>query len=110
MISLALPSGSMTSRTGSSLVSAAGLSELVASSYEEYEQKAISLAKDKPRIQALKQHLIRRDSPLFDTPKFVSHLEVGLKEAWDRYKNDQPLDHIEVSKLIANPNKSRDEL
>jgi predicted O-linked N-acetylglucosamine transferase (SPINDLY family) len=76
------PGPSMVSRMAGSLLHAAGLPELVTDSEEAYEDLAVQLATQPARLQALRQKLItQRDTcALFDTPRFVRHLEDALIE------------------------------
>jgi predicted O-linked N-acetylglucosamine transferase (SPINDLY family) len=65
------------SRMAGSLLNALGMPELITTSLEDYERKAIELGRDRLQILALKQKLAteRETSPLFDIPQFVRHLE-----------------------------------
>lgn len=99
VISLSPPNSLMASRIGGSLVSAAGLEDLVATSHRQYEEKAIELAKDPVRLQQLKNHLAKRDTPLFNTQQFVLDLEKGFMELWNRAENFLPLENIDIAKL-----------
>ena len=74
------PGPSMVSRMAGSLLHAVGLPELVTDSEEAYEDLAVQLATQPERLQALRQKLItQRDTcALFDTPRFVRHLEDAL--------------------------------
>ena len=72
------------SRVAGSLLRAAGLPELVASSVEEYELLALALARDRVRLASLRARLTRdREAlPLFDTPAFCRHLEAAYRHMW----------------------------
>ena len=77
------------SRVCASLVSAAGLGELVCDHPDAYEELAVALGQDHQRRLASRNRLqLNRDgSVLFDTPLLVARLE-GLYEAmWDAYLN-----------------------
>ncbi|MYM92115.1 UDP-N-acetylglucosamine-peptide N-acetylglucosaminyltransferase, partial [Rugamonas sp. FT82W] len=65
------------SRTGASLLLAAGLPELVTASEQKYEARAIRLAERPKELARLRNRLRKhRDSaPLFDTPQLVADLE-----------------------------------
>lgn len=65
------------SRMAGSLLTAIGLPELITYSLTEYEEKAVSLAHDRARVDALKSHIDqhRHSCPLFDSPQFVKDLE-----------------------------------
>lgn len=77
---LTCPGRSMVSRMAGSLLMAVGLPELIASDWQDYEDKAVGWAQHPQSLQALRQSLQeRRDScRLFDTPTFVRDLEQVL--------------------------------
>lgn len=64
-------------RIGASLLTTAGLSELVADDLAGFEQIASDLAMDRDRLVALRQQVQQRllASPLVDTQRFTRHLE-----------------------------------
>jgi protein O-GlcNAc transferase len=72
------------SRVSSSILTAIGLSDLIAHSLEDYEALAVCLARSPGELQAVRQRLEKNRStePLFDTPRFVKNLEQGYKEMW----------------------------
>jgi predicted O-linked N-acetylglucosamine transferase (SPINDLY family) len=78
-------------RVAASLLHAVGLPELVTHSLEEYEQLALSLARDPQRLAALKAKLAKnRDTaPLFDTALFARHLEAAYTTMWERHEAGQ---------------------
>jgi predicted O-linked N-acetylglucosamine transferase (SPINDLY family) len=65
------------SRMAGSLLHAVGLPELVTHTLADYEEAAVALATDRPRLAALRQRLAanRDASALFDTPRFVRDYE-----------------------------------
>jgi len=65
------------SRVAASLLSAAGLPELITKDLNEYEAKAIDLASSPEKLNGLKRQLLdrREQSALFDTEKFAKNLE-----------------------------------
>ena len=75
------------SRVGASLLRQAGLPELVASSEEEYVQKALALAADAGRRRELRKGLRARlkASPLLDATGFARSLEAAYAEMWKAY-------------------------
>jgi predicted O-linked N-acetylglucosamine transferase (SPINDLY family) len=79
-------------RVAASLLYAAGLPELVTTSLPEYEQAALSLARDPARLSALKAKLIRnRDTaPLFDTARFTRDLEFAYTSMRERHERGLP--------------------
>ena len=61
----------------------AGLENLIVSNLEDYETKAISLAKNYKEIESLKKHLNHQDkniSKLFDNKAFTKDLEKIYKK------------------------------
>jgi predicted O-linked N-acetylglucosamine transferase (SPINDLY family) len=79
-------------RVGASLLHAAGLPELVTSSLAEYEQAALSLARDPMQLAALKAKLMRnRDAaPLFDTLRYTRNLEFAYASMRERHERGMP--------------------
>jgi len=92
------PGETLSSRMASSLLHAAGLPELVASGAQDYEDMAFRLATESSQRAALKRRLrSQRDKmPLFDTPRYVQHLEVAFQAMWQRYQNGLAPDHLDV--------------
>jgi predicted O-linked N-acetylglucosamine transferase (SPINDLY family) len=67
------------SRMGGSLLTAAGVPELITYHLSDYEQKAISLAKNPKEYQKLRARLSRaRQSPAFDMNKLAQEVEQNL--------------------------------
>jgi len=64
-------------RVAASLLTALGLSELIADSLPAYEAVARRLAQDPAELQRLKDKLAaaRREGPLFDATRFARHME-----------------------------------
>lgn len=75
-------------RVGASLLHAVSLPELVADSAAAYEALALALARDAPRLGALRERLRqqRRTAPLFDTAGFARHLEAAYTAVWARHR------------------------
>lgn len=69
------------SRVGASLLTAAGLPELIARTPEEYEATALALARDPARLKALREKLAanRASAPLFDMTAFARGLEAAYE-------------------------------
>jgi len=78
---------SFTSRIGGGLLRAAKLPELVTHSVQAYEALAVELALHPAKLAAFKQRLqASRDTcALFDTPRYVRHLEQAYRLMWQRY-------------------------
>jgi predicted O-linked N-acetylglucosamine transferase (SPINDLY family) len=75
------------SRAGLSLLSNIGLPELVAFSQDQYVHLACDLAKDIPRLAALRAALRERmlQSPLMDRQRFARDVEAAYREMWRRW-------------------------
>eukprot|EP01099_Mayorella_cantabrigiensis_P003297 TRINITY_DN2552_c0_g1_i1.p2 TRINITY_DN2552_c0_g1~~TRINITY_DN2552_c0_g1_i1.p2 ORF type:complete len:133 (-),score=27.53 TRINITY_DN2552_c0_g1_i1:28-426(-) len=91
----------MPSRVCGSMVTAAGFPEMIVSSFEEYEERAVEYAYDRRKLNELRGRLekARTTMPLFDTKQYVRDLEKGLLEAWKRYLQEKDPEHIDVSLL-----------
>jgi predicted O-linked N-acetylglucosamine transferase (SPINDLY family) len=72
------------SRVAGSLLRAAGLPDLVASSAEEYRRLAKRLATDRATLDAIRSRAAeaRFGSALFDTPRFARNLETAYRRMW----------------------------
>jgi predicted O-linked N-acetylglucosamine transferase (SPINDLY family) len=83
---------SFAGRVAGSLLRAAGLAELITSSLGEYEQLALSLARDPTRLRAVRSCLLgnRRELPLFNTPVFCRHLEAAYERMWLTHRDGRP--------------------
>jgi protein O-GlcNAc transferase len=74
-------------RAGVSLLSNAGLPELVAKTFDEYISIAIALAKDLGKLQSLRKHLRDRmkHSPLCNAQNFTAALEKCYRQIWEQW-------------------------
>ena len=83
--------GTFAGRVAGSLLTAIGLPELITESLEEYEQTALTLARDPQRLAALRQKLeINRDaSALFDLPKLTGNFETAYERMWQTWLSGQ---------------------
>ncbi|HVE50530.1 MAG TPA: tetratricopeptide repeat protein [Casimicrobiaceae bacterium] len=83
-------------RVGASLANAVGLPELVASSVDDYVDKAVALCKDETRLLAMREHLggPGHTSALFDTERTTRALEAGYLEMAAQYRRGvrEPID------------------
>ena len=75
-------------RMAGSLLSAAGLPDLVTNSLEDYEVLALKLARDKKLLDDVKARLNAnlQTCPLFDTDRFRRGIEAAYKAMWERYQ------------------------
>jgi predicted O-linked N-acetylglucosamine transferase (SPINDLY family) len=71
-------------RAGVSILTNAGLHELIAHSPQDYVQIAAALALDLPRLATLRNTMRPRisDAPLLDTASFVRSIESAYRQAW----------------------------
>ncbi len=81
---LTCPGQTMASRVAASLLTAAGLPELIMPSWTAYEDTAVALARDPAARAALAARLAqaRTVAPLFDTDRFARALERAYACAW----------------------------
>jgi protein O-GlcNAc transferase len=75
-----------------SLLHAAELPEVITGSDADYVAVALTLAQKPERLTALRERLRTRrtTAPLFDTPRFVGHLEQAYQVMWSRYAEGLP--------------------
>jgi predicted O-linked N-acetylglucosamine transferase (SPINDLY family) len=84
---VALRGNGPVSRASFSLLSNLGLSELVASTEDEYVRIASDLANDFTRLANLRATLRGRmeASPLLDFPGFARNLEAAFRDMWQHW-------------------------
>ncbi len=92
---LTLPGTRFASRVGASLVSAVGMPEMIAADFEQYETRAIELARSPQRLADLRQKLAvnRLSTPLFDTAGFVRAIEALYADIWAQACTGAKKDH-----------------
>ncbi len=78
-------------RVGASLLDAVGLPEEVTESLEDYEARALELARDPAQRAALREKLARglSTAPLFDADRFARDIETAYVTMWER-RGDPP--------------------
>lgn len=88
------------SRVAGSLLTAAGLPELVTHTLTDYENLALKLAKETSRLPSLRARLAdnRDKCALFDTRGYARHLEAAYRGMWERYEGGLSPEHFEVQK------------
>ncbi len=76
-------------RQGASVCRAAGLTETICETLEEYRDKGIGLALAPEKLNLLKRKLTqnKEEIPHFNLPLNVSYIEKGYKSIWHTYKN-----------------------
>jgi predicted O-linked N-acetylglucosamine transferase (SPINDLY family) len=79
-------------RVAASLLTAAGLPELVTGSLEEYEAQALKLARDAEALTRIRRKLAesRKQCALFDTARTARHLEAAYQMMWERKQRGLP--------------------
>ena len=75
-------------RVASSLLSVLDLPELICETLEDYEARAIALARSPDLLRRIRETLIgrRTTSPLFDTAAFTRHLEAAYRQMHARQR------------------------
>jgi len=89
---VALAGETFASRVSGSLLKAAGVAELIADNLGDYGALAKSLALDPARLAGLRRRLeqARAGAPLFDTPRFCSHIEAAYEIMYRRWRRGEP--------------------
>jgi predicted O-linked N-acetylglucosamine transferase (SPINDLY family) len=85
---LTLAGETMSSRLGASVLTAAGMPDLITNSLQEYQARAVELALNPDSLAALRQRLrtALRISTLFDTQARVRELEAAFSEMVERHR------------------------
>jgi protein O-GlcNAc transferase len=89
---------SFAGRVAASLLRAVGLPELITATPQDYERRAIELAKDPDGLAALRRKLAanRATTPLFDTVLFARRIEAAYTTMHRRYQAGLPPAKITV--------------
>lgn len=85
--------GTFAGRVAASLLSAAGMPELITNSLDEYEALARRLALDSDALKGIREKLSRNRStcPLFDTGRFRAHIEKAYMTMVEQHRSgDRP--------------------
>jgi predicted O-linked N-acetylglucosamine transferase (SPINDLY family) len=79
-------------RMAASLLNAIQLPELVTSTRDEYEERAVQLAENPELLREIKLKLSqnRLAAPLFDTRLFAEHLELAYTRVYERHRAGLP--------------------
>lgn len=90
---------SFCARMAASLLTAAGLPQLIAEDGKAYVDTAVRLALAPAELAALRAqlHSQRLVTPLFDAPRFTRHLERAFGEAHRQRLTGEPLQDIHIS-------------
>ncbi len=91
------------SRVAASLVTAAGLPELVAPNLQDYERIALNLARDRRRLRKLRERLIgnRQNCALFDSTSYTRDLEALMIRMIERHVSGLPPEHLPATTTAA---------
>jgi protein O-GlcNAc transferase len=87
---LTLAGTSMSGRAGQSLLTALHLTELIARSVEEYQRTAIRLAREREKLAAIRDKMIRNRAALLDARAFAWDFERTLLQMHDRHRSGLP--------------------
>ncbi len=76
---------SFASRVGASLLTSAGLPELICTTPDDYRAKALALATSLAELRSIRARLIeaRSSAPVFDTVRYTRNLEALYFNIWD---------------------------
>ena len=90
--------GHWVSRMSASHLVSAGLSHWITSDLTSYEKVAVSCAVDREKYQRMRKELKanRKAAPLFRLDSFMRHYEEGLERISERYRRNEPPDHIDI--------------
>ncbi|TVU36063.1 hypothetical protein EJB05_17976 [Eragrostis curvula] len=94
-----LPLEKMATRVAGSLCLATGVGEeMIVNSLKEYEERAVFLANNPSKLQALRSRLkaVRMTCPLFDTARWVRNLERAYFKMWHLYRTSSHPHHFKV--------------
>jgi protein O-GlcNAc transferase len=85
-------------RVAASLLRTIDLAELITTTAAQYEDLAVDLALDPPRLAAIRLKLEhnRLSTPLFDTARFTRNLERAYSRAFERYQAGLPPEHLYI--------------
>jgi protein O-GlcNAc transferase len=96
---VALMGETFASRVSASILTAAGLPELIAKSLDDYQRLALRLASDREELARLKLRVQdqRRTAALFDTARFTRNLETAFIAIWERHMSGLAPDHVAIA-------------
>ncbi len=85
-------------RVAASLLHAAGLTDLITSTQQEYEELAIEFATNPAKLVTIRQKLLenRLTKPLFNTQLFTRHIERAYEVMYARYQAGLPPEDVVV--------------
>ena len=88
-------------RVAASLLDEIGLPDMIVTTLDDYESRALQLARDPGALGAITKKLRdNRDTrALFDTARFTRHLEAAYTQMWERAQSGARPDHFAVPRL-----------
>ena len=94
---------SFASRVGASLLTAAGLPELVMTDHSQYEAKAVALAQEPQALARLKSRLLddRASNRLFNLDRYRQHIETAYLSMHERAGKGLEPSHLAVPPISA---------
>jgi predicted O-linked N-acetylglucosamine transferase (SPINDLY family) len=89
---LTCPQDTFPARVAASLVTAAGLPQLVCADLGAFEEAAVRLASHPAELKSMRERLthVRSRLPLFDTPRFTRNLESAFETMWRQHLSGDP--------------------
>ena len=96
---LTINGSSFNSREAASILKSVNLSEMIASSTEEYESLAIELANNSKKYELLKKKLAKnlQNAPLYNTSLFAKNIESAYKTMFEKFNQGLDKDHIYIN-------------
>jgi predicted O-linked N-acetylglucosamine transferase (SPINDLY family) len=100
---LTCPGKAFASRVAASVLTSAGLPELIAADRADYERLAIALAGDPSRLEQLRRKLAhaRKAAPLFDTPALTRNIEALFGRMYQHHRSGQAPAHLLLPQVHA---------
>jgi predicted O-linked N-acetylglucosamine transferase (SPINDLY family) len=85
-------------RLATSALYAIEVPELITNTAQEYQDLAVELASDLPKLKLITDKLQenRLTSALFDTVRNTQHIEEAYAEMYRRYQSDLPAEHLYI--------------
>jgi len=90
---------SFVSRVAGSLLTAAGVPELITYNLQDYEALALGLAQNPDRLKSVRDKIVRTRAqmPLFDIQKYVGNLEKAYRAMWKTWEAGEAPRQFRVS-------------
>jgi predicted O-linked N-acetylglucosamine transferase (SPINDLY family) len=99
---IGLAGGTFVSRVSASILAAGGMGDFVTTSFDDYRDLALQLARDPAALaQAKRRATASRHTPLFDTAGFTRNLEKAFRMIVERQRAGLAPDHVTVAETPA---------